>query len=238
MRLRRADCSRPGITRRRAGRGFAYYAPDGRRIDAPATRARIEELVIPPAWQDVWICPWENGHLQATGTDAAGRKQYLYHPEWRTRRDREKFADMGRFGRALPALRARVREDLEHGHGLSRERVLACAVRLLDTGFFRIGSEDYAVRNETYGLATMRKEHVVVRADGTMVFAYAAKHGRRQVHGVTDPLSLEVVQRLKRRRTGSAELLAWKEGDGWRDVRSADINAYLREATGEEFSAK
>jgi len=238
MRLRRADCSRPGITRRRAGRGFAYYAPDGRRITDPATRERIEALVIPPAWEDVWISPWENGHLQATGTDAAGRKQYLYHPEWRARQERQKFADMGRFARSLPRLRERVRADLATGTKLTRERVLACAVRLLDTGFFRVGSEDYAVRNETYGLATMRKSHVVVRRDGTMVFSYDSKHGKRQVHGVTDRAALDVVRRLKRRRGGGPELLAWREGRVWRDVKSADINAYLREATDEDFSAK
>jgi DNA topoisomerase IB len=238
MRLRRADCSRPGITRRRAGKGFAFYAPDGRLITDAATRERIEGLVIPPAWEDVWISPWENGHLQATGTDAAGRKQYLYHPAWRERRDREKFADMGRFGRALPRLRERIAEDLGRGSSLRRERVLACAVRLLDTGFFRVGSEDYAVRNETYGLATIRKEHVTIRRDGTMIFAYAAKHGKRQVHGVSDDAALAVVRRLKRRRGGGPELLAYRERGEWRDVKSADINGYLRDATGEEFSAK
>jgi DNA topoisomerase IB len=238
MRLRRADPSAPGITRRRAGKGFTYVAPDGRRIADASTRARIEALVIPPAWQDVWISPWENGHLQATGLDAAGRRQYLYHPEWRIRQDRQKFAEMGRFGRTLPHLRERVRLDLEGGGALTRERVLACAVRLLDTGFFRVGSEDYAVRNETYGLATMRKEHVTVRRDGTMVFKYAAKHGKRQVHGIVDRATLDVVGRLKRRRGGNPELLAYKEGRVWRDVKSADINAYLRDATGEEFSAK
>src|SRR5215210_3092113 len=211
MRLRRADRSRPGITRRRAGRGFAYYAPDGRLIADAATRERIEALVIPPAWQDVWISPWENGHLQATGTDAAGRKQYLYHPEWRARQERQKFADMGRFGRALPRLRDRVHADLEAGTAMSRERVLACAVRLLDTGFFRVGSEDYAVRNDTYGIATMRKDHVTIRRDGTMVFAYDSKHGKRQVHGVTDAAALQVVRRLRRRRGAGSELLAWRE---------------------------
>ena len=238
MRLKRADPSAPGITRRRTGGGFTYVAPDGRRIGDAATRARIGALVIPPAWKDVWICPWENGHLQATGTDAAGRRQYLYHPEWRVRQDRLKFADMGRFGRALPQLRARVHADLTGGQRLTRDRVLACAVRLLDTGFFRIGSEDYAVRNETYGLATMRKEHVTVRGDGTMVFSYAAKHGKRQVHGIVDEAALRVITRLKRRRGGNPELLAYQDGKVWRDVKSADINAYLREATGEDYSAK
>ena len=238
MRLRRADPSAPGITRRRAGKGFIYFAPDGRRITDAATRERIEALVIPPAWEDVWISPWENGHLQATGLDAAGRRQYLYHAEWRIRQDRQKFADMGRFGRALPRLRERVRADLKDRHGLTRERVLACAVRLLDTGFFRVGSEDYALRNETFGLATMRKEHVTVRRDGTMVFKYASKHGKRQVHGIVDRATVDIVSRLKRRRGGSPELLAYKEGRVWRDVKSADINAYVREATGEDFTAK
>ena len=145
-RLRRADCSGPGITRRKAGRGFAYYDSEGERVDEREVLERIRELGIPPAWQDVWICPYPNGHLQATGIDAAGRKQYRYHDAWRTRRDAEKFDDMTRFARALPRLRERVEADLAASEELSRERVLACAVRLLDRGFFRIGTEEYTVK--------------------------------------------------------------------------------------------
>ena len=160
-RLLRSDCSGPGISRRGRGRGFEYRDDEGRPITDPEDVARIRELGIPPAWRDVWICPNPRGHLQATGTDAAGRKQYLYHEAWRTRRDAEKFDDMVRFAHALPDLRDHVESDLD-GDELTRERVLACAVRLLDRGFFRIGSEQYAVENRSYGLATMCKAHVTV----------------------------------------------------------------------------
>jgi DNA topoisomerase IB len=238
MRLRRADCSGPGITRRRAGRGFTYLDEYGRRIDDPEVLQRIRELGIPPAWEDVWICPYPNGHLQATGTDAAGRKQYRYHDVWRARRDAQKFDEMAEFARALPALRERVEANLSATDRLTRERVLACAVRLLDRGFFRVGGEDYAVQNESYGLATMRKEHVTVEPDGTLVFDYPSKSGQRRVQSVVDPLATDVVARLKRRRGGGPELLAYKDRDGWRDIRSPEINAYLKEATGGDFSAK
>src|SRR3954465_6954056 len=153
VRLRRSDTGGPGILRRRAGRGFTYSDADGRRVDDSEVLSRIHDLVIPPAWKDVWICPYPGGHIQATGVDQRGRKQYLYHPKWRERRDQEKFDEMVEFARALPGLRAHVEADLG-GEPLGRERVLAAAVRLLDRGFFRIGSEDYAVTNETYGLAT------------------------------------------------------------------------------------
>jgi DNA topoisomerase I len=236
-RLRRADCSGPGISRRRAGRGFTYRDEHDRRIDDPEVLARVRELGIPPAWEDVWICPHPNGHLQATGTDAAGRKQYLYHPQWRARRDAQKFDDMVRFARALPALREHVAADLAADHAITRTRVLACAVRLLDRGFFRIGTEEYSVANESYGLATMRKEHVTVQ-DDAMVFDYPAKSGQRRVQEVVDPDVADLVAALKRRRGGGAELLAYKHAGRWRDVRSPDINAYLKEATGDDFSAK
>ena len=238
MRLRRVDCSRPGLTRRRAGRGFVYLDEAGRRVEDPEVLARIRALAIPPAWRDVWICPHPNGHLQATGTDAAGRKQYRYHDAWRTRRDREKFESMEEFARALPVLRARVQEHLAGDDALTRERVLACAVRLLDRGFFRIGSEDYAVQNESYGLATMRKEHVTLHPPNTMEFDYVAKSGKRQVRDIVDPVVFDIVSELKRRRSGGDELLAWREGRRWRDVKSPDINAYVKEQIGGDFSAK
>jgi DNA topoisomerase IB len=237
-RLRRADCSGPGITRQRSGGGFAYFDEDGERVDDPMVLQRIRELGLPPAWREVWICPYPNGHLQATGVDAAGRKQYRYHDAWRTRRDAEKFADMTRFARALPRLRQQVEHDLQSTGRLTRERVLACAVRLLDRGFFRIGTEEYTVTNESYGLATMRKEHVTVEPDGTMVFDYPAKSGKRRIQAVVDPLAMEIVGQLKRRRGGGPELLAYKDGRRWVDLRSPDINAYLKESTGGDFSAK
>jgi DNA topoisomerase I len=237
-RLRRADCSSPGIARRRNGKGWIYLDADGERISDPDVVSRIGGLGIPPAWKDVWICPYPNGHLLATGTDAAGRKQYLYHPDWRARRDQEKFDEMVGFAGALPTLRDHVEEVLAGGGELSRERVLACAVRLLDRGFFRIGSEDYAARNESFGLATMRKQHVRVHDDGLMVFDYTAKHGKRQVQAIVDPASCDIVTQLKRRRGGGPELLAYREGRRWADIRSPDINAYIKEITGGDYSAK
>ncbi len=237
-RLRRADCSGPGIRRKRRGRGFVYVDDEGERVDEPEALERIAALAIPPAWQDVWICPHPNGHLQATGTDAAGRKQYRYHDGWRTRRDGEKFEDMVRFARALPKLRRRIELDLGERATLDRACVLAAAVRLLERGFFRIGSEEYALENESYGLATMRKEHVTIEDDGVMVFDYPAKSGQRRHQGMLDPRLCEIVGALKRRRGGGPELLAYKEGRRWYDVRSEDINAYIKEATGGDFSAK
>src|SRR4051812_23816421 len=184
-RLRKVDCSGPGLRRVRRGRGFAVVDPGGERVDDPEVLTRVNELVIPPAWQEVWICPYPAGHIQATGIDQRGRKQYLYHADWRRRRDQEKFDEMVRFARALPALRERVESDLgdRDADDVSKDRVLAAAVRLLDRGFFRIGSEDYAVENDTYGLATMRKEHVILRGD-TLAFEYPAKHGKQRVQRV------------------------------------------------------
>ena len=235
-RLRRADCSGPGIRRRRRGKGFEYLDPDGRRITGPSVLERIRELAIPPAWEDVWICPYPMGHIQATGTDAAGRKQYRYHDKWRERRDAEKFEEMIDFARALPRLRRRVARDIRR-RGMPREKVLACAMRLLDRGFFRIGSENYAEENETYGIATMRKRHATVGED-TVTFDYEAKGGQRRVQSIGDPELADVVRALKSRRGGGEELLAYKERGRWVNVKSADINAYLKEATGGDFSAK
>ncbi|UGS37830.1 DNA topoisomerase IB [Capillimicrobium parvum] len=237
IRLRRSDITVPGLRRRGRGKGFQYLDPDGQVVTDEEVLTRIAELAIPPAWQDVWICPYPGGHIQATGVDAAGRKQYLYHPRWRERRDQEKFDEMLDFARALPRMRERVQRDLEDRDDFGLERVLACAVRLLDRGFFRIGSEDYAVTNETYGLATMRKDHVSLSGE-TIVFDYPAKHGKRRVQAVIDPEVAVVVAALKRRRSGGEELLAYKRDGGWVDVRSADINGYLKEATGADFSAK
>ena len=235
-RLRTVDCSGPGIARRRRGRGFEYLDEQGDRIDDEEVLARIRDLAIPPAWRDVWICPYPFGHIQATGIDAAGRKQYRYHDRWRARRDAEKFDAMLDFARALPRLRRRVAKLLAT-EGLGRERVLACAVRLLDRGFFRIGSEDYAESNGSYGLATLRKSHVSIR-DDVMTFDYPAKGGRRRVQTLVDPDAQAVLAPLRRRRGGGEELLAYKEGRRWRDARSDDINDFLKEVTGGDFSAK
>ena len=235
-RLRRVDCSEPGISRRRRGRGFEFVLPGGERLDDEETLARIRELAIPPAWRDVWICMHPRGHLQATGVDAAGRKQYLYHPDWRARRDQQKFDQMLEFADALPRLRRVVHRDLEC-EGVGRDRVLAAAIRLLDRGMFRIGSEDYAEQNQSYGLATLLKEHVTL--NGTrMRFNFPAKSGQQRNQTIEDPMVLPVVRSLKRRRGGSPELLAFRTQRSWADVTSADINEYLKTATGDDFSAK
>jgi DNA topoisomerase I len=230
------DCSGPGIARRRRGRGFEYLDADGRRVDDPEVLERIRELAIPPAWADVWICPHAAGHIQATGLDAAGRKQYRYHDAWRERRDREKFEEMEDFARALPRLRSRVASDLRR-RGMPRERALACAARLLDRGFFRVGSEGYAEENDTYGIATMRKRHVEVNGD-RVTFDYQSKNGQRRVQSIDDPAVARVVRALKARRGGGHDLLAWKEDGRWVDVRSQDVNDYVKEAAGGDFSAK
>ena len=235
IRLRRSDCSAAGFRRRRAGRGFAYYDCSGARITDPEVLERVKALVIPPAWTDVWISPDPRGHIQATGLDAKGRRQYRYHDVWRQHRDREKFDHMLEFARALPGLRRVVAEHLRHPE-LDRERVLACATRLLDLGFFRIGTEGYAEENQTYGLATMHKSHVHV-SGGVVTFDYTSKSGKRRIQSVVDP-EVVVVKALKRRRGGKRELLAWRNGTHWVDVRSPDINAYLKECTGADFTAK
>lgn len=235
-RTRRVDTSSPGLTRLRRGRGFSYLDAGGRTIGDTPTIDRIRALAIPPAWTDVWICPDPLGHIQATGVDAAGRRQYRYHDLWRRRRDAAKFDAMVAFARALPALRRRVRDDLR-GEELDRVRVLACSVRLLDVGFFRIGSEDYAEQNETYGLTTLLRRHVRID-DGVVIFDYPAKHGLRRVQQVLDADARQIAGALKRRRGGGPELLAYKDGRRWVDVKAEDVNGYLKEAAGGDFSAK
>jgi DNA topoisomerase-1 len=235
-RLRRVDCGAPGITRRRRGRGFEYLDEGGERIGNEDVLGRIRSLAIPPAWEDVWICADPLGHIQATGVDDRGRKQYRYHDRWRERRDRLKFERMLKFAHSLPGLRERVERDLRRRR-LSRERVLACAVRLLDRGFFRIGSEDYAEENETYGVATMRKRHVKVDGE-TVVFDYEGKGGKRRVQVIGDRPVSRVVGALRERRGGGHELLAYRDDGAWCDVRSSDVNDYIKESVGEEHSAK
>lgn len=237
MRLRRWDPAGPAILRRRRGRGFSYVAPEGVPVADPATLERIADLVIPPAWRDVRICPWPNGHLQATGLDDAGRRQYLYHPVWREKRDREKFERIRVFGRRLPDARKRVEEDLA-GQGLTRPRVLAAAVRLLDIGFFRIGGEQYAEENGSYGLATVRREHVRIQRGGMVVFEYPAKSGQERMQAVADEQVVSVIRALLRRRQPDETLLAYYERPQWRGIRSTEINEHLRELFGEEVSAK
>jgi DNA topoisomerase IB len=234
--LKRVRCNGPGISRRRQGRGFTYVHPNGQPVRDDATRERIRSLAIPPAWKDVWICPDERGHLQAVGTDAAGRKQYLYHEDWRARRDREKFDRALRLARRLPAMRKICDRDIA-SRGLTRERALAGAVRLLDLGFFRIGSEAYTEENGSYGLATLRRSHARVSGD-EIHFVFAAKSGQRRIQSIRDPALARLTSALLRRKGGGRELLAFRDGKVWRDVRSEDINAYLKDLADEEISAK
>jgi DNA topoisomerase IB len=237
-RLKRADCTGPGLHRRRRGKGFEYLDGEGQRITEPEVLERIGELRIPPAWQDVWICPYPMGHIQATGMDAAGRKQYLYHQRWRERQDKKKFDSMVRFAQALPDMREQVEHDLS-GDGISRRRVLAAAVRLLDRGFLRIGGESYAEDNDSYGLATMRKDHVTVDRNHAINFDFTGKSGIRHVRYVVDEPVAHIVRELKRRRGGGDELLAYRDDDGkWRDIKSPDIRAYVKETAGDEYTAK
>jgi DNA topoisomerase IB len=237
-RLKRADCTGTGLTRRGRGKGFEYLDEAGRRITDPEVLERISELVIPPAWKDVWICPFPMGHIQATGVDAAGRKQYLYHQKWREVQDKKKFDTMVRFAQAVPDMRAHVERDLR-GKGVTERRVLAAAVRLLDRGFLRIGGESYAEDNDSYGLATMRKDHVTVADNDAINFDFTGKSGIRHVRYVVDKPVAEIVRELKRRRGGGDELLAYRDENGkWRDIKSPDIRAYVKEAAGEEYTAK
>jgi DNA topoisomerase I len=235
-RLRRSDCGGEGIVRRRFGRGFAYFDADGERVEDTETLERIAELAIPPAWQEVWVCPDPYGHIQATGIDAAGRKQYLYHSRWQQRQAERKFEAVREFAAALPRLRRAVTADLRR-QGMPRERALACAVRLLDLGFFRVGGEVYAEENESYGLATIRREHVTVKG-GEMVFDFPAKSGQRRVQSIRDPAARRAIETMRRRRGGPEDLLAFRQDGEWRDVLSDDVNAYIQAKIGERFSAK
>ncbi|HEV7211116.1 MAG TPA: DNA topoisomerase IB [Blastococcus sp.] len=229
--------NRSGYRRRRAGRGFAYYDEDGVLIKDDRVD-RIRGLAIPPAWKDVWICPWPNGHIQATGVDAAGRRQYRYHDEWRARRDAEKHERVLEIGQQLPDVRDAVVASLRT-RGLNRGRVLATAVRLLDLGAFRIGSEQYAEDNGTFGLATLRREHVHVRGERTF-FSYTAKGGIERETEITDrPTATVVRQLLERPADAGEDLLAYRTDEGeWRDVTSDEINAYLKEISDAEITAK
>lgn len=235
-RLRRSHCADAGIERRRAGRGFAYRWANGEPVTDHDTLERIKALAIPPAWRDVWICPWPNGHIQATGTDAAGRRQYRYHDDWRVHRDREKFDRVLDLGRSMQTLRRRIADDLAVD-GMGREKVVAAAVRLLDLGCFRVGGEEYAAEHETFGIATLRKEHARVLR-GEMVFSYPAKGGKWMEVAVRDDAVLPIVAALRRRRGGGPDLFAYRQGKSWVDVRSGDVNAYIKDAAGGDFSAK
>ena len=235
VRLRRSSPDSPGWTRRRAGKGFVYLDADGKRLGA-ADAQRVKDLVIPPAWEDVWICPWPNGHLQAVGTDDAGRRQYLYHPDWRVRRDGEKFRRMVLFGRALSKAREQVLLDLGT-EGMSQERACAVAVRLLDLGYFRIGNDVYAEENNSFGLTTLERRHVR-RAGKVLVFEFEGKSGIEHRIEIDDAGAVQALEVMRRRRGGDDRLLAWKDGRRWRPVDSALVNEYVGRTTGLEATAK
>jgi DNA topoisomerase-1 len=220
----------------RRGRGFSYEDGSGETIADEETLERIRRLTIPPAWKEVWICPDPFGHIQATGYDEAGRKQYLYHDRWQQRQAERKFELVREFALKLPKLRRAVTADLRR-QGMPRERALACAVRLLDLGFFRIGSEVYAEENESFGLATVRREHVTIKR-GEVVFDFPAKSGQRRIQSIRDAAARRALEAMYRRRSGPEDLLAYRAGGEWVDVRSDEINEYIHEKIGEEFTAK
>jgi DNA topoisomerase I len=233
--LRYVSDAKPGITRKRRGKGFCYFAADGTPIRDQAEVARIKSLAIPPAWSSVWICPNSNGHLQATGRDARGRKQSRYHPHWRQVRDETKYERMKIFGEALPAIRERVERDLSLP-GLPREKVLATIVRLLETTFIRVGNQEYARENRSYGLTTMRNRHVDV--DGSRVrFNFDGKSGVHHTIDLNDRRLARIVKRCL--DLPGYELFQYlDDGGSHRSVDSADVNEYLREIATPPFTAK
>jgi DNA topoisomerase-1 len=236
VRLRRTSPDQPGWTRRRAGRGFVYLDQAGHRLP-PEDVARIKALAIPPAYRDVWITPYPNGHLQAVGMDDAGRRQYLYHPEWRLRRDAEKFERMLLFGKGLVKAREMVLADLGR-EGMPLERACAAAVRLLDLGYFRIGNDVYADTNGSFGLTTIERRHVKRRQD-KLVFAFTGKSGVDHRIEIDDATVIEAVEIMRRRRAkDDPRLMAYQEGRSWRSVIPDLVNTYVRQTTGLEATAK
>jgi DNA topoisomerase-1 len=233
--LRYVTDGQPGIRRKRAGRGFSYAAPDGSLVRDRATLSRIRSLAIPPAWTEVWICPMANGHLQASGRDARGRKQYRYHPRWRAVRDETKYERMTLFGHTLPKIRARVAEDLA-GTGLGRDRLLATIVRLLETTLIRVGNEEYARTNGSYGLTTLKGHHVEI--EGTTIrFRFRGKSRKQHAIALSDRRLAGIVRRC--RDLPGQDLFQYLDEHGEpQPVNSADVNEYLRVAAGEDFTAK
>jgi DNA topoisomerase I len=234
-RLRRTFPDQPGWTRRRSGKGFVYLDEHGDRLDAEQVQ-RCKDLVIPPAWKDVWITPYPNGHLQAVGTDDAGRRQYLYHPQWRASRDAAKFDRILDFGKALSKARERVLTDIG-AEGMSQERACAVAVRLLDLGYFRIGNDVYTDTNGSFGLTTLLREHVS-RSGSALHFRFVGKSGIEHDIDIDDKAAIEALDVMRRRRGGGDRLLAWKDGRRWRDLSSAEVNDYIRGCFGIDATAK
>jgi DNA topoisomerase I len=236
VRLTRSKLDGPGIARKRRGKGFAYYGPDGELLDDPEAEQRIRDLVIPPAWKNVWISPRPSGHIQAVGVDAAGRKQYLYHEKWQQERAEEKFDRVLELSMRLPEWRTQVAKDLGR-RGLVRERVLALAQQLLDRGYFRAGGEQSAEEFEHYGLATLLCDHVTVR-NGAVVFDYPAKSGVQRYIEIDDPEVVRTVRSLVRQEGRPDRLLVCRNGSDWIDLRADDVNARFKELVGDEFTIK
>ena len=233
--LHYVDDEQPGIRRRRAGKGFSYRDADGNKVKDPATLARIRALAIPPAYTDVWICPDPDGHMQATGRDAKGRKQYRYHPRFRELAETNKYEHMLAFAKALPGIRAKVDAHMRL-RGLSREKVLATVVHLLETTLIRVGNDDYVEQNRSYGLTTLENRHVKVEG-GQLRFRFKGKSGKRWNLTLKDRRIARIVRACQ--EIPGQELFQYVDEDGRRhDVTSGDVNAYLREITGEDITAK
>jgi DNA topoisomerase-1 len=235
VRLRRSVLTGPGLRRVRRGKGFSYRDDEGRLVDA-ATRERIQKLVIPPAWKDVWIAPHANAHIQAVGTDDAGRRQYLYHPVWREIRDRAKHQRVQQLVPMLPGVRRQVRRDLR-SEGLTRERVIAVALRMLDLGLFRTGGEEYEQEHGTHGVTTLHREHVTVTGD-TVEFRFPAKSGVQREAVVKDPSLAVAIQALVDSPAPGDRLMQYADGDRWREVSGSDVNEAFKTLTASTFTVK
>ena len=236
MRLRRSAVRGPGIRRVPRGKGFSYEDRDGTAVTDKAALKRIRELVIPPAWRKVWICPYPNGHIQAVGTDAAGRRQYLYHQQWQDERNEEKFDRVLEMSAALPDMRRRIAADLRR-KSLERDRVLALALHLLDLGYFRAGGEQYAEEHNSYGIATLLCEHVTLQKEA-VEFDYPAKSGVRRTLLIDDPEVVRSVRALLRDPTRPERLLVCRNGSDWTDLHADDLNARFKELVGDEYTVK
>ena len=224
-----------GWRRRRAGKGFVYLDADGQRLGADDVE-RIRSLAIPPAWEDVWICPLPQGHIQAVGTDVAGRRQYLYHPVWRLKQDQSKFDRVLAAAAKLPAARRRILADLAL-EGMPRGRATATAVRLLDLGYFRIGNDAYTQDNGSFGLTTLERQHVRRKGD-VIVFTFVGKSGIEHSIEIDDAAAIAALDRMRRRKSASRRLLAYQDARRWADLDSTAVNAYLADLLGGELTAK
>ncbi|OBI54135.1 DNA topoisomerase [Mycolicibacterium fortuitum] len=236
MRLRRSVVGGPGLRRVRRGRGFGYLDQEGAAVTDPATLTRIEDLVIPPAWKKVWICPHPNGHIQAVGTDVAGRRQYLYHSQWQQERGEEKFDRVLELSAGLADWRNDITGDLRR-RGLTRDRVLALGLRLLDLGYFRAGGDQYAEENNSFGIATLLREHITLRPDA-VEFDYPAKSGVRRTLVVEDPAVVRAVRSLQRARADGDRLLAYRNSADWTEVHAEDLNVRFKEMVGDDYTVK